>query len=75
MSWVIEGLGKSNSWEILSEIKNTTVLDGNGCVHTFSISVENQKQIKSIRIRQTGNNSHNNMHLWIGSFEVFGKLI
>lgn len=75
MSWVIEGLGKSNRWEILSEIRNTTVLDGSGYVHTFSISVENQKKIKSIRIRQTDFNSDDSMNLMIGSFEVFGKLI
>ena len=76
-SWVIEGSMDSVNWENLSEEKNTTVLDGKSIVRTFSISNEMRKEIKFIRIRQTGQNSNSNTyyHLFFSAFEIYGQII
>lgn len=75
MSWIIEGSNDFNNWEILSEVKNTSTIDGKNYVHTFSIQNQSNHKFKYIKIRQTDVNFGNNHQLWIGAFEIFGNLI
>ena len=74
-SWVIEGSLDSNQWENLSEVENTSVLDGKNFSHTFAIQNQSNREYKFIRIRITDKNSSGGYQLWMNTFEIYGKLI
>lgn len=73
LSWVIEGSNDKIEWNKLGEERNNRVLDGKNVVHTFPI--QNKQEIKYIRFRQIGPNSHNDHYLYISAIEIYGQII
>ena len=59
----------------LSKIENTSVLDGESFIHTFSIQNQKDIEYKFIKIRITDVNSGGNYQLWMNAFEIYGNLI
>ncbi|KAK8860504.1 hypothetical protein M9Y10_012169 [Tritrichomonas musculus] len=74
-SWVIEGSNDSNSWEILDEQKDCSEINGKSITHTFSINNQELKKFKMIRLRATGPNWDGSNHLFIESFEIYGRYL
>lgn len=75
-SWVIEGSVDNNNWMKLDEQNNCSLLNGENLCHTFVIeNLDDRKEFKYLRIRQTGENWHNRNYLEICSIEFYGKLI
>ena len=74
-SWVIEGSNDNSSYEIISEEKDNSSLNGKSVVCTFTINKQQKKEYKYIRMRLTGPNWFNKNGFLISSFEIYGKLI
>ena len=74
-SWVIEGSNDNNSWEILDEQKDCSEINGKSITHTFSINNQELKKFKMIRLRATGPNWDGSNHLFIESFEIYGRYL
>ena len=73
--WIVEGSNDKNSWDKLDEQQNSSVMNGRGNIHTFSISKTNGKEYKFIRIFQTGKNWSGTDYLDLSALEFHGTLI
>ena len=70
-SWKFEGQKASNGeWIVLDSHQNDPIKKLE--VKTFNVSCE--EELKSVRITQTGTNTHNDNHLHINAFDIFGVL-
>lgn len=74
-SWVIEGSNDNNSWEIITEEKNCSFLNGEKLIHTFDINNNQNKEFRYIRMKLTEPNWGETHFLGFDSFEIFGILI
>jgi hypothetical protein len=72
-TWVLEGVGDAGDWFPLDCQTSNSELSGPNCVRTFSIG--SPREVRSVRLRQTGPNSSNCNHLILKSIELFGELI
>jgi hypothetical protein len=73
-SWILEGLKfqDSEDWITLDCQVSNCELTGVNTVRLFSI--EKVQEVRSVRLRLTGPNSHNYHHLVLKSIELFGEL-
>lgn len=74
-SWLLEGSNDLNNWGVLDEQKDCSFLNGPNYIHTFHI--DKPKEVKYIRIKETGPNwnINQNYNLVISAFEIYGTLI
>lgn len=75
-TWVIEGkTDEISQWENIGGESDCAYLNAGSVSHVFALTNENGKEFRYIRMRQTGPNWHDQHHLRIGSFELYGSLI
>lgn len=74
-SWNIEGSNDNANWDILSEEKDSPLLNGKHIVHLFSITQSNNKSYRYIRMKLTGPDWCYFNYFMLDSFEIYGQLI
>jgi hypothetical protein len=71
-SWILEGLADGGEWLLLDCRTGNTELSGPRIVRTFSIRTV--REVRSVRLQQTGPDSSNHHYLVLKSLELFGGL-
>jgi hypothetical protein len=70
--WKIEGqLASNDEWIVLDSHQNEPF--DKLVVRTFDVSCS--KELKAVKITQTGKNTNNNYHFEINAFDIFGTII
>jgi hypothetical protein len=72
--WKVEGSNDNLNWSCLDERHDSTTNSGHP-IGTFSVSKENEREYRFIRLLQTGKCTQNNDYLILYAFEVFGDLL
>ncbi|KAK8870689.1 hypothetical protein M9Y10_008576 [Tritrichomonas musculus] len=73
-SWVIEGSNDNNTWEIVDEQKDCSLLNGNLLASTFTIQNIDNKEYRFLRMRQTQSCWNGSNNFSIDSIEFYGSL-
>lgn len=74
-SWVIEGSLDNKEWQVIDEQNDCSFLRGSSFVHTFSIQNSASQEFRFLRMRITGPDWCNCVHLNINCIEFYGELI
>ncbi|KAK8844509.1 hypothetical protein M9Y10_024374 [Tritrichomonas musculus] len=75
-NWVLEISNDNVKWDTIDKQIDCPYLNNQFVVHTFKIQHTPRKEVRYIRLRQTGVNWYNNEnYLAFDSFEVYGTLI
>lgn len=73
-SWVIEVRNDDqDTWEVIDSKQNNYDLDG--ADRTRYYPARSTTAVRYVRLRQTGPNHHENYHIWLSGWELFGSLI
>ncbi len=75
LNWVFEGSNDKKNWEVLDKQDNCPYLNGNGAIHAFNISNEDNKEYRCVRVRTTGPNRNGTYYLVMNTFELYGRII
>lgn len=73
-SWVIEGSENYRSWDTIDTQNNCPILNEVSKTHTFTVSNQNNKKYRYIRMRLTSRNWGDCDCLRLNSFEIYGDL-
>ena len=74
-SWVIEGSNDNIEWKVIDVQNNCSFLKGSNLVHTFEIQNPDSLEFRYLRMKITGPDWCDCVHLNINCIEFYGELI